>query len=476
MFLADRLDPLPKGVSAGQYRRGPNGAIEAKQSHRLRAAKRLLDDFTDGCYLAKVRQRGFASEVQGFLHPNEDFAAQLEKITDDLDGTKAKYGSGPTNGATEEIIALCDEMLTLGRAERAGGAPPPVGEYTSMSGPSGIEGRMGLAFDDEWDRLAKQFDAKARRLAQLVKALDPAYQTGTFYVAGQPKPLADFYPESAFNLSPSERKPLLEHVRRLNPGMDEARVAEVVKGIDELSASHARIQFTKPQWPGFVLQLQDRESKLHLHFVSPPQMVHAFEQRFESMKAWAKEHLQAKPPKGAEAGAGAPASGTAPRNTWKEVRDRLLALFRRGEQYTSLRELATRLNCAPGTVKKALESNKALQSWSQPASHPKGQALNEVVTDRTVSNREGNPADALLPTDVDVIMKRLISDKRIKPGIRSKLETMNSEQCRTVASWYNHLPEDADPAEMVATYLSQQQDCRAEATNAKGPKIRRRKV
>lgn len=180
--------------------------------------------------------------------------------------------------------------------------------------------------------------------------------------------------------------------------------------------------------------------------------------------------------KPAEDGEPGGARETAPKVTWQEVQGLLLNLFQRGEQYTSLRELATRLKCAPGTVKKVLESNKALQSWSQPASHPQGQALNEVVTDRTVSTREGNPADALPQADVDAIMKRLISDEKTKPGIRSKLKTMNSQQCLLLASWYNRLPDDTDPAEMLSTFLSQQQDYRAEAAGKKGPKIRHRKV
>jgi hypothetical protein len=161
---------------------------------------------------------------------------------------------------------------------------------------------------------------------------------------------------------------------------------------------------------------------------------------------------------------------------WQEIRDLLLKLFQRGDEYTSQRKLATRLNCAPGTVKKALKSNKALESWSQPAKHPQAQALNEVVTDKTASKREGNPADALLQDEIDAIMARLINDKKIKPGIQSKLETMNSQQRRLLASWYNRLPDDTDPAEMLDTYLSHRQDKRAEHTGAKGPKIRTRKV
>jgi hypothetical protein len=52
---------------------------------------------------------------------------------------------------------------------------------------------------------------------------------------------------------------------------------------------------------------------------------------------------------------------------WQTARDRLIALRRVGESFTSLRDLATRVGRSEGLIRKASESDTGLRAWSAEA-------------------------------------------------------------------------------------------------------------
>ncbi|MCX5676257.1 MAG: hypothetical protein NTX87_14725 [Planctomycetota bacterium] len=187
----------------------------------------------------------------------------------------------------QKVVNLCDQILSFGRSKGPHQPPGIVGEYETMTGPSGIMGLMGAAVDEAWDECAREFDNLARRLAQIVKALDPAYPTNTFYHAGRPLPLIDCYPQSAWQIPESERKWLRARVRSLNPGKSAAEIEAIAARSDELAEARAEASHTKPQWPGAVTQENG-----HLLFVSGPGLVHEFEQRFHALRLWASQIVE----------------------------------------------------------------------------------------------------------------------------------------------------------------------------------------
>jgi hypothetical protein len=52
---------------------------------------------------------------------------------------------------------------------------------------------------------------------------------------------------------------------------------------------------------------------------------------------------------------------------WQTARDRLIALRRAGESFTSLRDLTARVGCSEGLIRKASESDTGLRAWSAEA-------------------------------------------------------------------------------------------------------------
>jgi hypothetical protein len=49
---------------------------------------------------------------------------------------------------------------------------------------------------------------------------------------------------------------------------------------------------------------------------------------------------------------------------WQTARDRLIALRRAGESFTSLRDLAARVGCSEGLIRKAIKSDVGLRAWA----------------------------------------------------------------------------------------------------------------
>jgi len=238
-----------------------------------------------------------------------DFQGQLKRLL------VLGAGKGEAKGAdpAQEIVKICDEMLRLGREPGSGegfvvtprhpskrpkrkgkappdaepapsGAVPAVGSFRHRSGPSGLLGRMGMVLDDMWEALSAEFDSRAERLADLVKALDPIYDTATFY---NPAPVSVWtaYPKARMALSEDERLWLQE--KELSEGKTEADADAFLVPIDALNKARTKNEWTKMQWPGYVVQM-DR----HLVFISPPPFVHAFDRRFNALKEWAAERAR----------------------------------------------------------------------------------------------------------------------------------------------------------------------------------------
>ena len=237
-------------------------------------------------------------------------------------GITSKHPQPPL---AEQIVQLCDEMLRLGREPGSGGpftvtatprhpskrpcrktkrtpdaeAVPAVGEHTPMSGPSGLAGRMGLAWDGQWDALAAEFDRRAADLADLVTALDPAYDVGTFY-SPQPVSVWEAYPKARKALAEGERKWHRDY--ELARGKTEAEADALLASLDAIREAQTCAMWTKMQWPGRVM-----DAAGHRSFLSDPAIVHAFDRRFRSLRAWAAE--RARQERDQKAAAGARATG-----------------------------------------------------------------------------------------------------------------------------------------------------------------------
>jgi len=257
-------------------------------------------------------------EIEGARHKLRGF---LEDVKQDAERARQEPKGA---GAAQEIVKICDEMLRLGREpgsgagfiitprhpskrpKRKGKASPDaktgtaVGEYQPRSGPSGILGRMGQARDAEWQALSAKFDSRAERLADLMKALDPTYDTGTFY---SPAPVSVYvaYPKARKMLSEDERLWLRE--KDLADGKTEAEADAFLAQLDALQKARTRNMWTKMQWPGYVVDVPG-----HRRFLSPPELVHPFDRRFNTLKNWAAERARQEP---AEGGQVEPASGVA---------------------------------------------------------------------------------------------------------------------------------------------------------------------
>jgi hypothetical protein len=219
----------------------------------------------------------------------------------------------------QEAAALCDEILSL-RTKYTG----VVGEQRNMTGPSGITGRMGSAFDGKWEAFANDIDDLAGRLAVKVKALDPMYPVGQFYEA-KPQPWIARVPGGRVKMPDHERESLRELVANLHREKPQNEIeklqAVIIASIETADTQRARSSFTKPQWPGAVTdfpttwqiaeprfaergdgtkrapllwQVPREDEKLfyqevpgHRMFQSWPETAGDWEQRFKTVLEWA---------------------------------------------------------------------------------------------------------------------------------------------------------------------------------------------
>ena len=153
---------------------------------------------------------------------------------------------------------------------------------------------MASVVGERWEALAEQFDNLAERISLLVKAIDPDYQVKQFYLADQ-QPYIARVPGGRVRMSDHERESMRDQLRSLHPGKTEAEIdallAKLVTSIENLETYRARSRYSKPQWPGAVTLETPSAGKPILHFMSWPEAVCQFEERFKAVKTWAEAHL-----------------------------------------------------------------------------------------------------------------------------------------------------------------------------------------
>ena len=327
--------PLPDNYKNGSDPRLPADALAAVREYRLLVRHPTPDPEQDEDQLKKatdvaldVRLSWSGDDLdlpevplaenpkrptqKDFMQLEQWFLTAKNRISREL--AKGRGGRAEAYVAArslpEEIVQLCDEMLRLGREPGSGvpfvvsatapgkqeqgsqAAPPEaedapaVGTHRPRSGPSGLVGRMGVVWDDQWDALAAEFDRRAAQLADLVTALDPSHDVGTLY-SPQPVSVWEAYPKARKAFTEAERKWHREY--ELARGKTEAEADAILDQLDRITEGHALTEWTKNQWPGFV-----REAGGHRVFLSGPALVHAFDRRFKALKLWA-EQFQGEP-------------------------------------------------------------------------------------------------------------------------------------------------------------------------------------
>jgi hypothetical protein len=131
-----------------------------------------------------------------------------------------------------------------------------------------------------------------------------------------------------------------------------------------------------------------------------------------------------------------PAIGTG--LSWQTARDRLIAIRRSGESFTSLRDLASRVGCSEGLIRKAIKSDVGLRAWSASSARTRRTAtaatsLNHAIH-RVPQRREAAPdvdvADPDAPCDDDTVLQRLI--EAASPSERARLHAMPTHELRSL--------------------------------------------
>lgn len=279
-------------------------SILAAQGNEMNAlAPCILDVFPPGKGPNPQERSQFEQglEVLGRLNAinGQQLMADAASSTLDTAGAK-KSGGGAARSAAAEIVDLCDEILSL-RVKY----PGVVGEHQNMTGPSGIEGRMGSAQNEGWEVFANEVDGLARRLAQVIKAVDPEYNTGEFY-SPKPIPVAADLPGGVARLPDHERPAHKEYIRRRNPAASEEEIERITMSLEANLTRQALSRFTKRQWPGYVVDVSENLRK----FISNPDYVETWEDRFDVVKTWARVIVfprEAEPAKSEGAGGAEPA-------------------------------------------------------------------------------------------------------------------------------------------------------------------------
>jgi hypothetical protein len=137
---------------------------------------------------------------------------------------------------------------------------------------------------------------------------------------------------------------------------------------------------------------------------------------------------------------------------WQTARDRLIALRRAGESFTSLRDLAARIGCSEGLIRKAIKSDTGLRAWAAEAKRtrrtaPVAKSLDRAVR-RVPQRREAAPdvdaADSDTPSDDDAVLQRLI--EAASPSERARLHAMPPDQLRSLLRLVGEQRADHDRA------------------------------
>jgi hypothetical protein len=140
---------------------------------------------------------------------------------------------------------------------------------------------------------------------------------------------------------------------------------------------------------------------------------------------------------------------------WQTARDRLIAIRRQGESFTSLRDLAARIGCSEGLIRKAIKSDTGLRAWAAEAKRtrrtaPVATSLDHAVR-RVPQRREVAPdvdaadaADSNTPADDDTVLQRLI--EAASPSERARLHAMPPDQLRSLLRLVGEQHADHDRA------------------------------
>jgi hypothetical protein len=138
--------------------------------------------------------------------------------------------------------------------------------------------------------------------------------------------------------------------------------------------------------------------------------------------------------------------------SWQTARDRLIALRRAGESFTSLRNLAVRVGCSEGLIRKAIKSDTGLRAWAVEAKRtrrtaPAATSLDHAVR-RVPQRREVSPdvdaADSDAPADEDAVLQRLI--EAASPSERARLHAMPPHELRNLLRLVGEQHADHDRA------------------------------
>lgn len=135
---------------------------------------------------------------------------------------------------------------------------------------------------------------------------------------------------------------------------------------------------------------------------------------------------------------------------WQTARDRLIAIRRQGESFTSLRDLATRIGCSEGLIRKAIKQDVGLRAWAAESKRtrrtaPAATGLERAIH-RTPQRREAAPELATVEADetddTDVLLQRLID--AASPAERARLHAMPEEQRMSLLRLMRDQDEDRD--------------------------------
>ncbi|MBI1303546.1 MAG: hypothetical protein GC172_07125 [Phycisphaera sp.] len=139
---------------------------------------------------------------------------------------------------------------------------------------------------------------------------------------------------------------------------------------------------------------------------------------------------------------------------WQTACDRLIALRRAGESFTSLRDLAARVGCSEGLIRKAIKSDTGLRAWAAEAKRtrrtaPAATGLDHAIR-RVPQRREAAPdvdtadSDSNTPADDDTVLQRLI--EAASPSERARLHAMPPDQLRSLLRLVGEQHADHDRA------------------------------
>jgi hypothetical protein len=137
---------------------------------------------------------------------------------------------------------------------------------------------------------------------------------------------------------------------------------------------------------------------------------------------------------------------------WQTARDRLIAIRGAGGSFTSLRDLAARVGCSEGLIRKAIKGDTGLRAWAASASRtrrtaPAATSLDHAIR-RVPQGREAAPdvdiADSDAPADDDAVLQRLI--EAASPSERARLHAMPPDQLRSLLRLVGEQHADHDRA------------------------------